>query len=92
MGGNSVKQFQLLYIPPGDQTRKFEGDNRLELIEGGADCAVFGDANLCFSYHYGLFGYNHGYPHGRVVVVVNCLSEPLDPLGPIAVVKKKRGD
>ena len=43
-----------------------------------------------FKYHYGLFGYNHGYPHGRVVVV-NFLSGPLDPLGPIAVVKKNGG-
>ena len=42
-------------------------------------------------HHYGFFGYNHGYPHGRVVVVVNFLSGPLDPLGTFVVVKKNGG-
>lgn len=36
-------------MPGGPGPRTIGRFNRLELIEGGADCAVFGDANLSFS-------------------------------------------
>ena len=42
-------------------------------------------------YHYGLFGYNHGYPHGRVVLVKIFSLDPRTLWGTTLLLKKTRG-